>query len=107
MVTAAATFSETIWLATLTALVTSLASSRISRETGCPSMPSGWAALNVLMATFSNELLVSVPKAAVAPDRGVETASLMGPAGMGGYFEAAAVVPDVPLAVLFLDELPQ
>src|SRR3954447_7645609 len=101
----AVTFSDTNWLATLTALVTSLASSWTSIWIGCPSMPSGWAALNVLVVTFSKAVLVVVPKAAVAPVSGVDTPSLMGPAGIGGNFDVPAVV--VPVApVVFFDELP-
>src|SRR4051812_41202125 len=67
-------------------------------------MPSGWAALNVLVVTFSKAALVAVPNAAVAPVSGVDTPNLIGPAGMGGYFEAA-VVPVLPVAPFF-DELP-
>src|SRR3954447_11442443 len=100
----AVTFSDTNWLATLTALVTSLASSWTSIWIGCPSIPSGWAALNVLVVTFSNAVFVVVPKAAVAPVSGVETPSLMGPAGIGANLD----VPVVAVApVFFLDELPQ
>src|SRR3954447_12077083 len=72
-------------------------------------MPSGCAALNVLRVTSLNALAVAVPNAAVAPLIGADTASLMvAPAGMGGYFDAAAVVPVLPAPdVAFLDELPQ
>src|SRR3954454_14844850 len=99
--------SETNWLATLTALVTSLASSSTSIWIGWPSMPSGWAALNVLVVTFSNAAFVAVPNAAVAPESGVDTPNLIAPGGMAGYFDAAvvAVAPDAP--AVFFDELPQ
>src|SRR6478736_6339540 len=100
----AVTFSATNWLATLTALVTSLASSSTSIWMGWPSMPSGWAALNVLVVTFPNAVLVVVPKAAVAPVSGVDTPNLIGPAGMAGNFDAD-VVPVEP--AVFFDELPQ
>src|SRR5438105_13721334 len=103
----AVTFSATNWLATFTALVTSLASSRTSIWIGWPSIPSGWAALNVFVVTFSKAVLVVVPKAAVAPVSGVETPSLIGPAGIGGYFDVPAVGPVVPPPVLFFGVVPQ
>src|SRR3954465_13304584 len=102
----AVTFSATNWLATLTALVTSLASSSTSIWLGWPSMPPAWGATNVLGVTISNAVLVVVPNAAVAPVSGVETPSLMAPGGMGANFDVVVAV--APLAPeVFFDELPQ
>src|SRR6202011_6406825 len=88
--------------ATLTALVTSLASSSTSYWTGWPSIPSGCRALNAFRVTLLNDWEVVWPKAACAPVGGVEIPNLIGPAGIGGYFDAAVVAdPDVAAVVVF------
>src|ERR1700676_3975530 len=94
MVMTPASLSATIWLATLTALVTSLASSSTSYVTWWPSIPSGWAALNAFRVMLLNDCEVVWPKAAWAPVSGVEIPNLIGPGGMGAKLLAA--VPEVP-----------
>src|SRR5579859_5801150 len=74
-------------------------------------MPSGCRVLNCFWVTLSKAFLVAVPKAELTPLTAVITASLIGPAGMGVYFDAAAVVAVdaaavVPVVVLaFVEEL--
>src|ERR1700738_5642746 len=73
-------------------------------------MPSGCSWLNSFWVTLSKAFWVAVPKAELTPLTAVIAASLIGPAGMAAYFEAAAVVLD-PAAVgpvvfeVFADEL--
>src|SRR5579859_5891904 len=110
MVMTPASLSATNWLTTLTALVTSLASSSTSYMTGWPSIPSGCRALNAFRVMLLNDWAVAWPKAAWAPVSGVEIPNLIGPGGMGGYCDAAAaVVADPPAVVadvaVFLAEL--
>src|SRR5579859_2386877 len=96
-----ASLSATNWLTTLTALVTSLASSSTSYITGWPSIPSGCRALNAFRVMLLNDWAVVWPKAAWAPVSGVEIPNLIGPGGMGGYCGAAVVAaPAVVVAVV-------
>src|ERR1700736_6072875 len=102
-----ASLSATNWFSTLTALVTSLASSSTSYWTGWPSIPSGCRALNAFRVMLLNDCEVVWPKAAWAPVSGVEIPNLIGPAGIGGDCGAAVVAaPAVVVAVVaFFAEL--
>src|SRR6478736_4310177 len=98
----AATLSDTNWLATLTAVVTSLPSSFTLICTLWPSMPSGCISLNLASVTFSKAFWTAPPKAALAPVSGADTPNVIGPSGMAGHFfdEADVVVAPADAAVV-------